>query len=826
MTDKPALHYPFAEIEAKWQKIWQEKKLYSTDLTKAEKKLYSLVMFPYPSGDKMHIGHWYNYGPSDTWSRLKKMQGYNVFFPIGYDAFGLPAENYAIKHGVHPASSTAKNIQVFKKQFQQIGSMIDWNAEFATSDPEYYKWTQWLFLKLFENKLAYRKKAPVNWCPKCSTVLANEQVLDGLCERCDSEVTKRDMTQWFFRITDYADKLLQGHDKIDWQSKTVTMQKNWIGKSVGTEILFKEDKSGEFIPVFTTRADTLFGVTYMVLAPEHPLVTKIANQAQKAEVEAYQDRARKASEIDRMSVTREKTGVFTGVFCVNPINSNRIPVWIADYVLYTYGTGAVMAVPGHDQRDYEFAKAFNLPVKPVIAPVGKSQVDISEKAYEEYGVMINSDSFDGLSSKEGIEKVTEKLASNEQGRSTVNFRIRDWLISRQRYWGAPIPIIFCDDCGEVAVPESDLPVLLPSIDDYSPTENGESPLARSEEFVSAACPQCGKAGRRSTETMDTFVDSSWYFLRYPDPGYFDGPFNPERVAKWLPVDFYVGGAEHSVTHLIYARFITKVLYDLGYIDFDEPFSKMRHQGIITSGGAKISKSKGNVINPDQFIEKFGSDTFRAYLMFMGSYIDGGDWDDSGINGIARFFGRLYRLIESNLDVMKQYTSLSYDAIDCSDKELKYYLNHTIKKVGDDIDSISFNTAVAALMEFLNILTARSEKEDSSELYYYSLIKFIQLIAPIAPHFAEEFWSKLGYEDSIFNSTWPSCNENDLVKDTITMVVQINGRLRSSYNVAKDVSKEVFIEKAMTDEKVTKYIDGKEVKKKIFVPGKLLNLVVK
>ena len=826
MSDGISKHYPFAEIEAKWQKIWAEKGLYNTDLNNTEKKLYTLVMYPYPSGDKMHIGQWYNYGPTDTWARLKRMQGHNVFFPIGYDSFGLPAENFAIKHKVHPAVSTQKNIEHFRRQFKQIGSMIDWNSEFATSDPGYYKWTQWLFIKLFEKGLAYRKKAPVNWCPQCQTVLANEQVIEGHCERCETEVTKKDLTQWFFKITAYADRLLNGHKKIDWQAKTITMQKNWIGRSEGSEIVFKEEKTGERLPVFTTRADTLFGVTYMVLAPEHPLVDTITTPENKQKVKDYQEQARKVTEIDRMSLVREKTGVFTGAHCINPINGDRVPIWIADYVLLTYGTGAVMAVPGHDQRDWEFATKYKLPIKPVIVPEGKTEVDISEHAYDEYGIMINSGEFDGQSSANGIRNVTAKLAGLGLGESTINFRLRDWLISRQRYWGAPIPIIFCPDCGEVAVSEDKLPVLLPEISDFRPTDEGESPLARSTEFVNVKCPRCGIDARRSTETMDTFVDSAWYFLRYCDPNIHDKPFNPDLVKKWLPVDFYVGGAEHAVTHLIYARFITQCLYDMGYVDFDEPFLKVRHQGIITSGGAKISKSKGNVINPDSFIEKFGSDTFRIYLMFMGSYADGGDWDDSGINGVARFLGRVYRLFEKHLDIIKPAKNLSYDRIIARDDELRYYLNHTIKKVGEDINSLDYNTAIAALMEFLNILYKRSDANDESDLFKYSLVKYIQLLAPLAPHFAEEFWSQIGYDDSIFNSSWPSFDPQALITESITMVAQINGRMRSSFDVPNDISQDKFLALIKGDERIKRHLEGKTIIKEIFVPGKLANIVVK
>jgi leucyl-tRNA synthetase len=826
MTEKTSNQYPFADIEAKWRKIWREKGLYKTDFSKSDKKLYCLVMFPYPSGDKMHIGQWYNYGPTDTWARLKKMQGFNVFFPMGYDAFGLPAENFAIKHKVHPAVSTKANIEYFKKQLEQIGSMINWDSEVVTCEPEYYKWTQWVFLKLYEKGLAYRKEAPVNWCPSCNTVLANEQAIDGKCERCGSDITRKNLTQWFFKITAYAERLLAGHDKLDWPTKTILMQKNWIGRSEGSEIIFKEETTGQPIPVFTTRADTLFGVTYVVLAPEHPQVDNFSTAEYKQAVSAYQEQARKSSEIDRLSVVREKTGVFTGSYAINPINGERIPIWIADYVLATYGTGAVMAVPGHDQRDWEFATKYKLPIKPVIVPNGESEIDISKAAYEEYGQLINSAEFNGSSSEDAIKKITSKLEKSGQGKGTISYRFRDWLISRQRYWGAPIPIIFCPKCGEVPVPEKDLPVLLPEITDFRPTETGESPLARSTDFVDVKCPKCGGPARRSTETMDTFVDSSWYFLRYVNPHYDKGPWDNDRVKRWLPVDFYVGGAEHAVMHLMYARFVNMCLHDLGLIDFDEPFIKLRHQGIITSKGAKISKSKGNVINPDSFIDAYGSDTFRVYLMFMGSYTDGGDWDDSGINGAARFLGRIYRLIERHLDEIKPYINKSYAEIKADDKELKYYLNHTIQKTGQDIDSLDYNTAVAAMMEFLNQLSSRSESGKISDLFLYSLLKYIQLLAPLAPHLAEELWSRSGHSESVFNSGWPQFDEKALEMETVTVAVQIGGKLRGTIEVAKDISKEELLRLAKADEKISRYLIGKQVIKEIVVPGKLVNLVIK
>lgn len=826
MTEKTSNQYPFAEIEAKWRKIWREKGLYKTDFSKSEKKLYCLVMFPYPSGDKMHIGQWYNYGPTDTWARLKKMQGFNVFFPMGYDAFGLPAENFAIKHKVHPAVSTKANIEYFKKQLEQIGSMINWESEVVTCEPEYYKWTQWVFLKLYEKGLAYRKEAPVNWCPSCNTVLANEQAIDSKCERCGSDITRKNLTQWFFKITAYAERLLAGHDKLDWPAKTILMQKNWIGRSEGSEIIFKEEKTGQPIPVFTTRADTLFGVTYVVLAPEHPQVNNFSTAEYKQQVSAYQEQARKSSEIDRLSVVREKTGVFTGSYAINPINGEKIPIWIADYVLATYGTGAVMAVPGHDQRDWEFATKYKLPIKPVIVPYGKTEIDISKAAYEVYGQLINSAEFSGSSSEDAIKKITAKLEKSGQGRGTISYRFRDWLISRQRYWGAPIPIIFCPKCGEVPVPEKDLPVLLPDITDFRPTETGESPLARSIDFVNVKCPKCDGPAKRSTETMDTFVDSSWYFLRYVNPHYDKGPWDNDRVKQWLPVDFYVGGAEHAVMHLMYARFVNMCLHDMGLIDFDEPFIKLRHQGIITSKGAKISKSKGNVINPDSFIDAYGSDTFRVYLMFMGSYTDGGDWDDSGINGAARFLGRVYRLIEKHLDDIRLYSNKSYADINTDDRELKYYLNYTIQKVGRDIDSLDYNTAVAALMEFLNQLSSRSESGKISDLFLYSLLRFIQLLAPLAPHLAEELWARSGHSESVFNCGWPHFDEKALEMETVTVAVQICGKLRGTIEVAKDISKEELLKLAKSDDKISRHLEGKQVIKEIVVPGKLVNIVAK
>jgi leucyl-tRNA synthetase len=828
MKPKRASHYPFWEIEPKWQKIWEEKKLYSQDLSDSTDKLYCLVMFIYPSADKLHIGQWYNYGPTDTWARYKRLCGYRVFEPMGYDAFGLPAENYAIQKGIHPAKSTADNIAYIRNQLKAIGAMYDWSKEVDTSRPDYYKWTQWIFLKLYERGLAYRKKAPVNWCPSCRTVLANEQVVEGQCERCESPVTKKDLVQWFFKITDYADRLLENHAKLDWPKKTVSMQKNWIGRSEGTEIVFEVAGTGDKLPVFTTRADTVFGVTYMVLAPEHPLVEKITTPENRGEVEKYIEQARRLSEIDRTSTVKEKTGVFTGAYAVNPVNGEKVPIWIADYVLLTYGTGAVMAVPGHDQRDFEFAREFDLPIREVITPKkGKPQGEL-ETAYVDYGYMYNSGEFDGLPSKEGIEKVSGFLESKGCGKKTVSYKLRDWLISRQRYWGAPIPIIHCPKCGEVPVPEKELPVRLPQLVDFKPSGTGESPLATSPEFVSTKCPKCGGEARRDTETMDTFVDSSWYFLRFLDPDYEEGPFNPELSKKWLPVDHYVGGAEHAVMHLMYARFINMFLYDQGYIHFEEPFLRLRHQGIITNKGAKMSKSKGNVIIPDDLITTYGSDTFRMYLMFMGSYEDGGDWDDSGISGVARFLGRVYRLYAQYDSKLQDIAKVTLKPETFSDGETALYLklNQTIKKVGADIDTQAYNTAIAALMELFNEVTHFRETDKETPVLLFALERALILLAPLAPHLSEELWERTGHKDSIFNARWPQYDPAWIQAEEIEMVVQVNGKLRASLSVPVDISEADFKEKALAHEKIKAYTQGKHIRKAIFVKNKLLNVVVK
>jgi leucyl-tRNA synthetase len=828
------MKYNPVESETKWQKRWEDERVYHLNLEDAARKLYCLVMFIYPSADKLHIGHWFNYAPTDTWARFKKLQGFRVFEPMGYDAFGLPAENAAVKTGIHPAESTKANIEDIRQQLKRIGAMYDWDYEIDTSAPEYYKWTQWLFLQLFKMKKAYRATAPVNWCPNDKTVLANEQVIDGFCERCGTQVIKRDLTQWFFKITDYADELLEKLETLDWPEKTKLMQRNWIGKSRGIEIEFRIDGSDKSFKVFTTRPDTLFGVTYAVLAPEHPLVMDITTDQNKASVESYIEQTRLESEIDRQSLDREKTGVSTGAYAINPVNNEKVPIWIADYVLFTYGTGAVMAVPGHDERDFEFAKKFDLEIRKVILQSGTRETDPLDNAYTDTGVMINSGQYDGLDSDVGIEKISDALEEEGIGKRKINYRLRDWLVSRQRYWGAPIPIIHCPACGEVPVPEDQLPVLLPRDVDFLP--GGESPLARCREYIDTKCPKCGGKAQRDADTMDTFVCSSWYYLRFPNPRLSDKPFDVELMKKWLPVDKYVGGAEHAVMHLLYARFITKVLRDAGYLQFDEPFLSLVHQGTITNSGAKMSKSRGNVINPDQFINTYGSDIFRMYLMFMGPYEEGGDWSDTGIVGIDRFVKRLYHLVNEKKNESGMYrshdTPLSIDAFEGEARNLYRKTQLTIKKVTEDTEKFQFNTAIAAMMELLNEIgkflhpsVFRSEPE--MQLGLRSLLDLVLLLSPYAPHTAEELWETVGNKAGVFEvGKWPSYDPRALAAEEITVVGQINGKIRSRILVAAGLPEDTLKQIVMNDDPMKKHLDGRQIVKIIVVPNKLVNVVVR
>lgn len=820
------MRYPFDLIEAKWQKFWEENKVFKTDFNNISKKLYTLVMFIYPSGAKLHIGHWYNYGPTDSWARFKKLQGYNVFEPMGYDAFGLPAENYAIKTGIHPFDSTMQNINDIRQQLKRMGCMYDWDAELMTCVPEYYKWNQWIFLQMYKRGLAYRKNAPVNWCPKDQTVLANEQVHDGACERCGTPVIQKNLYQWFFKITDYAEELLQGLDKINWPEKTKTMQRNWIGKSEGAEVSFKIVGSEDEIKVFTTRPDTLFGVTYVVLAPEHPLVDKITTEEFRKVVEDYRDSIKSLTEIERTSTVKEKTGVRTGAFAINPVNGEKVPVWIADYALITYGTGAVMAVPAHDERDFEFATKFNLPIRKVILQDGTNETDELKSAFTEVGTMINSGQFNGLRSDEGIQKVIEYLEQHNFGKRKINYRLRDWLISRQRYWGTPIPIIHCLNCGEVPVDEKDLPVELPYDVDFQP--GGESPLARNEKFINVECPKCGADAKRDPDTMDTFVDSSWYYLRYLNPRITDAPFDVQLANKWTPVDMYVGGAEHATMHLLYARFVHKFLRDIGLVNSDEPFQTLVHQGTITNQGAKMSKSKGNVVNPDDFTSKYGSDVFRMYLMFMGPYDQGGDWSDKGISGVDRFVQRTYELFNQNNGLAKSISAeAKYDISVLNDAEKKIYrkVNQTLKKFNEEIENFRFNTAIASLMELLNEM--KNLENCGDEIKLYSLERFAFMLAPVAPHLGEECWQLLGKENSIYQKPVIFDIDKDaLIEDTVNLAVQVNGKLRATIEVPLNSEQDAVRPIIFADERVMKFVDGKQIVKEIFVKNKIYNIVVK
>lgn len=813
------MSYDHKSIENKWQRKWEETNLYQFNKEDTENKLYCLEMFSYPSGANLHVGHWYNYGLTDSWARMKRMQGYNVFHPQGFDAFGLPAENYAIKTGIHPKDSTYKNIETMEVQLKKMGATFNWEYELVTCGPEYYKWTQWIFLKLYEKGLAYRKNAPVNWCPSCKTVLANEQVIEGECERCKNEVTKRDLTQWFFKITEYAQELLDDLPKLDWPEKTKKIQQNWIGRSEGAELEFKLEDSELSFKVFTTRADTLYGCTYVVLAPESELVDQVTTDAYKDSVEAYKNIAKKQSEIERMSTVREKTGVFTGAYAINPINGNRVPVWIADYVLAGYGTGCVMAVPAHDERDYEFAEKYELPIERVIEGIG----DVNDALpFTDYGQLVNSMEHSGQSSADAKINIVKKLEMNRQGELKINYRLRDWLVSRQRYWGSPIPIIHCDKCGVVPVPEKDLPVELPYDVEFTP--DGESPLAKCEAFINVTCPNCGGEAKRDPDTLDTFVCSSWYFLRYPNNTNDAEAFNTDWTNKILPVDKYVGGAEHAAMHLLYARFFTKALRDMGYLNFDEPFLSLVHQGtILGPDGNRMSKSKGNTISPDVYIDEYGSDIFRVYLAFGFAYTEGGPWSDDGIKAIAKFTNRIERLIEKFMNQKE----VGKNEIGEEEKELNFVRHTAIRGVTDDAEKFQFNTSIARLMELINALYKYDTLEVKNlQVLEDSIKDLLLLLAPFAPHFCEEMWERMGYEYSVFNEKWPKFDESALTKDTIELVIQINGKVKGKINVSAALSKEELENKAKSNEKVLQLTQGKNIVKVIVVPKKLVNIVVK
>ena len=819
------------DVDRKWQKKWEDTKLYKFDPDKKGEKLYVLEMFSYPSAANLHLGHWYNYSLTDSWSRMKRMQGYNVFHPMGFDSFGLPAENYAIKTGIHPKDSTLHNIEIMEQQLKNMGATYDWDYEIATCKPEYYKWNQWIFLRLLEKGLAYRKNAPVNWCPQCNTVLANEQVIDGACERCHTEVEHKNMTQWFFKITAYAQELLDCLPQLDWPEKTKKIQTNWIGRSEGTQISFLCEKNGERLKdedgsdlklsVFTTRADTLMGVSYVVVAPESPLCTLLTTDECREKVEEYQAFTKKASDIDRMSTTREKTGVFTGSYAIHPITGKKVPIWASDYVIATYGTGVVMAVPAHDERDYEFAKKFDLPIQRVIASSADAE---DELPFIEKGVLVNSGEFDGLNFKTAIDAIIEKLAPQGMAERKINYRLRDWLISRQRYWGTPIPVVHCEKCGVVPVPDDQLPVLLPYDVEFRP--DGESPLAKCAEFMNTTCPKCGAPAKRDPDTMDTFVDSSWYQLRYPDNKNDKEPFNRELINKMCPVDKYVGGPEHAAMHLLYTRFFCKALRDMGYLDFDEPFTSLVHQGIILGpDGNRMSKSRGNTVAPDPYIQKYGSDVFRTYLAFGFAYTDGGPWSESGLQAIVKFTGRIDRLVEEVAGIEKGQAlpaDLSED-----DKALLYSLNYTIKAVTTDTERFQFNTSIARLMELLNAIGKYQGSANKNDALLRSTVEtFLLLYAPYAPHFTEELWERMGNEYSIFNQAWPVCDESKLVKDTIEIAVQINGQVKFKVNIAPDATQEDVEKIVKEDSHLETALAGRSIVKFIYVKGRLANIVAK
>ena len=809
-----------AEVESKWQELWAQSGIYEVRDDDPRPKWYELTMYPYPSGD-LHIGHWYAMSGADAHARFLRMKGFNVMHPMGFDAFGLNAENAAIERGIHPAKWTMDNIEKMRRQFRSMGPVYDWDRELVTCVPEYYRWNQWIFLRFLKAGLAYRDFAPANWCPTDNTVLANEQVVDGRCERCDTEVVRRELNQWLFRVTKYADELLD-QSKIDWPEKINVMQTNWIGRSEGVDVEFDISEYGldqTALTTFTTRIDTIFGVTFVVLAPEHPLVESLTTPEHRDEVEAYVDQARRQTEIERMSTEKVKTGVFTGSYAVNRLNGERVPILIGDYVLLTYGTGIVMGVPAHDQRDFEFARKYDLPIKVVVAPDGWDGRPI-EEAYLEEGTQVNSGQFDGLPSAEGKRHIADFIASQGWGKRAVQYRMRDWLISRQRYWGTPIPVVYCDGCGTVPVPEDDLPVLLPEDSEFRPT--GESPLALHEGFVNTPCPSCDGPAKRETDTMDTFVDSSWYQFRFASPQFNEGMFDREALDMWGPVDQYTGGVEHAVMHLLYARFFTKAMRDLGLLDFDEPFIRLYNQGHILSEGEKMSKSRGNVVAPDEYVGKYGADAVRCYLMFIGPWDRGGSWQDTGINGVSRWLNRVWEIAQRDSRILED---LPTDR--AADTELTRAIHKTIRRVERDVEAFKFNTALAGLMEFSNTLNSAWEARNvDSGTWNEAVEKLLVLLAPMAPHITEELWERKGHTTSIHNEPLPEYDAELAADEMIELVVQVNGRVRATISMPVDVTEEDAKEAAIASENVQRHTEGKQVVKTIYVPGRLVSLVVR
>ncbi|WP_347301342.1 leucine--tRNA ligase [Dolosigranulum savutiense] len=796
-------------IEKKWQQFWEMQETFKTGDDEQKEYFYALDMFPYPSGQGLHVGHPEGYTATDIIARMKRAQGYNVLHPIGWDAFGLPAEQYALDTGNDPAEFTNKNIDTFRQQIKSLGFSYDFAREVNTTDPTYYKWTQWIFKKLYEHGLAYQAEVAVNWCPALGTVLANEEVIDGKSERGGHPVYRKPMKQWVLKITAYADRLLEDLELVDWPENIKEMQRNWIGKSKGANVTFKVADSDETFDVFTTRPDTLFGATYAVLAPESPIVKAIVTEEQAEAVDAYIKQAAKKSDLERTDLNKDKSGVFTGAYAVNPVSGEKMPIWVADYVLDSYGTGAIMSVPAHDERDFEFAQKYDLPIVPVI-----EGFNVAEGAYTEDGLHINSDFLNGLNNEEAIKKMVDYLQKHELGEEKVSYRLRDWLFARQRFWGEPIPVIHWEDGTTTTVPEEDLPLELPKTDHIKPSGTGESPLANIEDWVNVTDPETGLKGKRDTNTMPQWAGSSWYFLRYIDPHNTDQLADPEKLKKWLPVDLYIGGAEHAVLHLLYARFWHKFLYDLDIVPTKEPFQKLYNQGMILGeGNEKMSKSKGNVVNPDDVVEQYGADTLRLYEMFMGPLDAAIAWSEEGLEGARKFLDRVWRLY------VNEDNQLSQKIVEKANKNLEVVYNQTVQKVTEDYEALSFNTAISQLMIFINA----AYKEDSLPLEYMQ--GFIKLLAPIAPHVGEELWHKLtGSEDSISYEAWPTYDEDKLVEDTVEVVFQINGKVRGKQTASRTISKDDLEELALSDDNIKAHLEGKTVRKVIVVPGKLVNIV--
>jgi len=816
----------FRDIDLKWRRVWDETGAHIVRDNEPRPKHYCLDMFPYPSGAGLHVGHWRSYVLPDVWSRYKRLLGFNVLHPMGWDAFGLPAENDAIKKGIHPRINTRDNIDNFKRQLNEIGATYDWTREIDTSSPEFYRWTQWIFLQMYNRGLAYKTEMPINWCPSCKCGLANEEVVGGLCERCSSEVAKRNLNQWMLKITAYADRLLNDLDKLDWPERVKLMQANWIGRSEGATVTFRalpaDGSDPRDFQVFTTRPDTLFGATYVVFSPEHPMVLEICSDRQRPAVLEYIEKAGKVSDIDRQAAT-EKTGVFTGAYAVNPVNDEKIPIWIADYVLLMYGTGIIMAVPAHDERDFEFALHFDLSIIEVVHSDNAQRNDDGSlaEAWIGVGTMINSERFDGMDSEQCKRDIVAWLGERDCAEATVNYRLRDWVFSRQRYWGEPIPIVFCDACGEVPLDESDLPLLLPDVEKYKPTGTGESPLAAITDWVATECPKCGGPARRETDTMPQWAGSSWYFLRYVDPHCETGLADPEKIKAWLPVDLYVGGIEHAVLHLLYARFFTKFLYDIDVLPFDEPFTRLFNQGMITrktetTGKVeKMSKSKGNVVNPDPLVKKYGTDAVRLYELFVGPPEQDSEWNDQGIEGVARFLRRVWRWTIADVD--NGFASER-------DHEMFVERHKLVKVVSERLETFKFNTIVSALMEFINFASLSRQQIGPPDRE--SVETFVILLSPFAPHLAEEIWQRLGHDRSVFEQTWPTFDPQLVKEDTVEVPIQINGRLRGTVTVPADAAEGQIDEAARADANIAKYIENATVVKRIYVPGRVFNLVVK